>query len=549
MITAVGLITLMAFGAIIRAKGFTSFDLWFDDAWAAAPARVSLSKAIHMVLTAPGYSLALREWIRADPVTTWWAQIPAFVLGVVAIPVAYLTARALQCARWSAAAVAVVVAVCPILVQYSTRVKEYPFDLLAACLLLVLAERARRAPTTRRLAWVAVASVATFFCSAGATPVMVGAWLALLVSGVARRATRRRALGWACGAAAGCAVVWALLLRTLPSVLNINWRRRGFLVDYRSLPRFERSVTIIAGGFIHGLFGYPVPWAFFHGRLGLHCVSAAAIGAVVLAVAVAVPVAQSWRRREVTAALAASLSVAVAIVLAAADKVPFGDGRTDEALYPAVLVCLVVAAELVVPWAARSLPRAVPRVAVAGALCAALVAGALTFGASHEATYPTISLRGLYQRLKPLLRPGEVVFVDTFNSFGWCYYQLTPCRFEVGGTPMWPQNFKPVAINNHHSAKHRAKPPLPPTVFIAMHYGIPLPELTAAQANATAIWYVGFTYGTYDVGAPQSLWNFPVKTYMTGLLHNDGWRAAIPTPTTQILGLHTYAILMVRPKR
>ena len=143
----VGVVALVALGAYTRAHGFTNLDLWFDDAWAAMPARVGLSDAVHMVLTAPGYGLAMRSWIRLDPATTWWAQLPAYVLGLARDPRRLRAGPlALRNPRWVAFGAAIVVTVSPLAVQYATRVKEYPFDLLAACALLALAERVRRAP-------------------------------------------------------------------------------------------------------------------------------------------------------------------------------------------------------------------------------------------------------------------------------------------------------------------------------------------------------------------------------------------------------------------
>jgi hypothetical protein len=201
-------------------------------------------------------------------------------------------------------------------------------------------------------------------------------------------------------------------------------------------------------------------------------------------------------------------------------------------VYPAFLVCLAAVAVAVTPHVARALPRLLrSRVAWSGVGAVAL-AGVTIFGLSHEAVYPTVSLRGVEARLPALERPGDVVFVDTFNSFGWCYYELSKCRFQVGGTPVWPQGFRPVSAT--------------PTVFIASHYGIPLPEFTAAQQRARRIWYVGYTYGTFDVGAGPSRARTPVLTYMTGLLGHDGWRPALGSRSTAIIGLNAYAVLYVR---
>jgi len=530
----VGLALLVVFGAVIRAHGFTSFDLWFDDAWAAAPARASISQAIHMGLTAPGYTLLIRSWIRIDPAATWWAQTPAFILGLLAIPAVWALLRWFRWPRWIAIGGAVVVAAGPLLVQYSTRVKEYPFDLLACCLLLFLAERFRRDRTSADLAWLAAASVAGVFCSASCATAVVGVWLAVAVMAAAHRALWPRFAIWAGVTGAGLLAVYALFLRKIPSVLNHNWRNRGYLVDYRSHVAFERTVTMVLGGFIHAFIGYPVPHDFFGAAGGLHAASVAIIGLLVLAVAIGVPVLASVRSRSVEAALPAALVLCVAGILVVLDLVPLGDGRTDEVLYPALLVCLGSIAAMLDARVRPAVSASSARRATAVGAAVAVLAAALTFGAFHRAQYPTLNLRGLAQRLAPLERPGDVVFVDTFNSFAWCYYGLSPCRFQVGGLPVWPQGFRPVSTS--------------PDAFIASHYGIPLPELTAAQAGARRIWYVGYTYGTYDVGGNPLFADFPTSTYMTGLLHLEGWHPATPSAkaTTFLGGLHVYAQLYVR---
>jgi hypothetical protein len=529
-----GVVGLLALGALTRAHGFTSLDLWFDDAWAAMPARVGLGDAVHMVLTAPGYGLAMRSWIRLDPATTWWAQLPAYVLGLGAIPAVYALARWMRNPRWLAFAAALVVTVSPLAVQYATRVKEYPFDLLAACALLALCELVRRSPSGRRLSLLAVASVIAFFVSAGSAPVVAGVWLALGVALLGQRQWRRPfAIGFGV-VALGVLAVWVAFLRALPGVLNFNWRRRGFLVDYRSFSLAERSISLIFGGFVHAALGYPVPVTFYRSARGVHDVGALLVGVAVLGVAIAVPIVASVRQRLVaTPELAAALSLLVAIALSVADRVPLGDGRTDEVLYPSLLLCLAAVIRAATPALRRWSGSGAPARAMATATAVVLLAASVVFGVAHTAVYPTISLRGVHRELRPLERPGDVVFVDTFNSFGWCYYALSPCRIQVGGTPVWPQGFRPVST-------------APATTFIASHYGIPLPEFTAAQAGARRIWYVGYTYGTFDVGSSPSRYNLPVvPTYFTGLLHADGWVRKYGLGT-QVLGVHAYAVLYVR---
>ncbi len=530
-VALVVLVGICGLGAAIRAHGFTSFDLWFDDAWAATPARVGWSQAVHMVLTAPGYGLALRLWLRLDPTTTWFTQLPAFVLGLAAIPAVYGLLRWLRTPRVVALLFALVTSVGPILVQYSTRLKEYPFDLLAACLVLALAERARRAPDARNLGLLAGTSVLVFLISAGSAAILVGAWAALALLACRDRQKRRTFALALTAMAAGCIVVWAVLLRSLPTSLSFNWRRRGFLLDARTFGQFERSVSLIFGGFVHGVFAVPVAPTFFRSQGGLHAPLATVLGVLLFAVAIGVPVATSLVRREVHPSLAAALGLVVAIGLALLDKVPLGDGRTDEALYPALFVCLAAVAQLATPRLGRLVRDDAIRRTAAGALALAIGAGAVDFGVSHPSIYPTISLRGLDAKLKVLERPGEVVFIDTFNSFGWCYYDPSICRIQVRGRPLWPQGFRPVSLS--------------PEVYVSTQYANPGADFTSAQARATKIWYVGFTYGTFDVGAGSSKWKEPVSTYMLGRLQLDGWRPA-SGPATFVSGVHCYAQLYVR---
>jgi hypothetical protein len=360
-------------------------------------------------------------------------------------------------------------------------------------------------------------------------------WITLLFALYRDARSRRYLAVWGTATVVGCFAVWVAFLRHIPPVLTFNWRRRGYLMDYRSFSSAERSASLIFGGFFHAVSGYPVPVTYFGPARGLHAPSVAVFGLLVLGLAIGVPFVGSIRRRRVAPALPAAVTLLLAVILAVAGRVPLGDGRTDEVLYPALLVCLAAVVTAAAPRA-RTAIRSEPAARIVGAAVAAsLLCGAVVFGVAHQAKYPTISLRGVEAGLDRLERPGDVVFVDTFNSFGWCYYGLSACRTQIGGTPPWPQGFRPVSID--------------PSVFIASHYGIPMPELAAAQRRATRIWYVGFTYGTFDVGADPIRYRLGVPTYMSGLLHSFGWRPAPSSTATAIFSVHAYAILYVRSPR
>ena len=129
-VEAVLIVALCGLGLAMRVSGLTSRDPWFDDAWAALPAHVPLGDALRMVVTTPLYALGLREWIILGPTDTWWAQLPALVLGVLGIAAIYLLVRAHRFSPLAGFVAAAVIAAGPITVNYSTRLKEYSADLL-----------------------------------------------------------------------------------------------------------------------------------------------------------------------------------------------------------------------------------------------------------------------------------------------------------------------------------------------------------------------------------------------------------------------------------
>jgi hypothetical protein len=525
------LVALVCFGGLLRAHGFTSKDLWFDDAWVAAATKLSATQLLHVGLAAPGYTFLLRGWVAMDPTSTFWLQLPAFVLGVLAIPAIWLLLRWMRMGRWIAVGGALLVTVMPILVQYSTRLKEYPFDFLAACVLLGVYEGLRSEPSRRRLAMLGVASSVAVLVSAGCLVVVAAIWGLVLVTTL--RTFRWVVVVWGAVVAASGLVTWLVFVRSLPPSLHTYWRVRGYLFDFHSLATAEKSVSLGFGGFLHEAFGVPASPSFFRYSDGLHSTPLTVAGVACVAVLVGVPIVASVRARAVTPALPSALVLALAVVLAVVSLVPFGDGRTDEVLYPAMIVCLASIARLVATrLAATRLPAARLKAgAAAGAVVFAI--GVLLFGALHPADYPSIDLRGVSGQLDGQLRPGERVFVSTFDSFGWCYYRLSPCTVVLDGSPRWIQGFRPVSTD--------------PAVFIAPKYQSVLPQMLAAMHGTKPIWYVGFTYGTYDVASKSSAQDQPVVTQMLRVLARHGWRLAPAGRATpnRLDAPHTFAWLFV----
>jgi Dolichyl-phosphate-mannose-protein mannosyltransferase len=509
-------LVVCALGTVVRVPGLTSRDLWFDDAWAALPAHVPLRDAVHMLVTTPLYTLALREWLLVGPSDTWWAQLPALVLGVAGIAAVYALVRAHGLPRLGAAAAAAVIAAGPVAITYSTRVKEYPADLVASCLVLWLAERWRRDPSARGLVALGAVGVGAIWTSASTAAVVGGA--AALVVAVAWGAPRwRRPAAALVGALGlGAAVLWLVVLRHLPPTLRANWKVKGFLFAYRDAHHVAFAFEQTFAGLAHGLFGAPVAYTFDVYPLRAAVLALAAATAVVLAVLVAAPLVAVVRRRgrAVGPLVAAAAALALAVLGTLLELAPLGDGRTDEALYPPMLLLAVGGATWLArrPWA-----RAASR--TAGQVVVAVVVGvaAIAFGLSHRAAYPPTGLTTVMANLRPQLRPGDVVVLDGYESFTWADEHLGRWNvsFAQHAVP-WPMGFH-VASRSAH-------------VVLSSNYLQPDLEIATLQRRAHRVWFVGPTVGGYSTTAPPDLWGLllptPTKLVFLGTpAHPSRWHA------------------------
>jgi hypothetical protein len=516
----VALAVLVGFAAWTRASGFSGGSLWFDDAWTALPARVPLSTALRMVTTAPGYTVGLRGWLRLHPRATWWAQLPAFVAGlggVVAVlgllryhrvwpPLAYLGA--------------LVVAASPVAIAYSTRVKQFGLDLLAACLVLYLLERWRRQPGGRAAALLATACAASLLVSATTLVVVVPVAVVAALHGAVARERRRDAAVVAGSALGALVVVWAVWLRHLSPRLDVGWRTRGYLLTTTSVHRAAFSLEAMGTGLLHYLLAVPT------GRHGGTAITAAGVAlalcaAAVLAALVVPPlVALASARGLPGPRTAPALTVVLAVALALAARSPFGAGRTDEVLYPALLVLAAVPLT-------RLVERASPRVRRAAvATCVAAAIGLVAVGSSHRAAYPTTYLRPLAAELRHHVRPGELVVVDPWLTFTWAYDGITPTAVSFAPTPFpWSQGFHVVSLRR--------------TVVISENYFFAGRSYSRLSRRARRLWYVAATLGRQSglEGVPSR----QLKTVNYLYLRQLGWQ-----PSGRYLtASHTEAILLV----
>ena len=484
---------LCAVGVALRVTGLTGQDLWFDDAWAALPAHVSLGDALHMVVTTPLYTLSLRQWIILGPHDTWFAQLPALVLGVAGIAAVYALIVSLGFSRLAAFAAGAAVMAGPVTIEYSTRLKEYPSDLLCACLVLWLADRWRRDPSTQRLVQLGVVAVACLWISASTAAVVGGAAAMVVAVAWGRRELRAPAAALVGALALGSAGLWAVFLRHVPSQLRANWRTHGFLFGYSSGHHLAYTFQQTFSGLSHGLVGLPIPWTSSASALRALPMALAIATVIVLVAIVEPPIAEAVRARgrRVGATFAAAASVTLAVLGTLSGLSPLGDGRTDEVLYPSLLVLVVsVATWLTTRATASSRMRGAARVATA----CVVVAGALLFGAAHVGEYPPTGLSEVLAGVSRQLLFKDVVVIDGYEAFTYADDSaagLWRVSFAPTEVP-WPMGFHVVSLDA--------------TYAISTNYLQSDPQIEGLFKRTHRVWYVGPTIGGYSTAAPTSIW-------------------------------------------
>ena len=508
------------FGAAVRATGFSRHDLWFDDAWVAVPARVPLRDAIHLVNTTPLFSLFMRSWIQLWQNNTWWAQLPAYIAGLLAIVAVYRLLRFFHQSETLALLAAGVIAVSPIVVDYSTRLKQYNLDILFACGLLVLFEKWRREGTARRAIHVGLLGAVSLLTT-GSTIVIIAPMLGLMVLTSIRDRTRRLgAIVASGGIIVTFALEWAVWLSHLSHGLFVGWRNRGYLLDLRSTHRFWFSLQTMGSQFFHWMIDLPTghrPDPDKHvTNLGLTM----AILAALFFLAVIIPSLYALVRRPLALprpTTAAALSVAFAIALGLAGKSPFGGGRTDEVLYPGLL--LLTAALITWTTSKQQLSRTV-RMGLTSLCCVALT----LVGVRNTATYPSINLRDPVAQMQTVRQPNDWVIVDPWLGFTWAAAGLSDTgisrKMDMFG---WSQGY-------YITGDQR-------TIF-SSNYFFPSWEYPYLHDHSRRLWYV----------AETGSWAWPKtdptdKPYMTRNLADllkRGWVQTGPTFT----GDHVQIFLM-----
>ena len=514
---------IVVYGAVLRSKGFTRRDLWFDDAWVMAPARIPFGRAIHLVNTTPGFSVFMWAWNHLYPQHTWFLQLPIFVTSVAAIVVLYWALRQFDLWRPLPLVGALLLAVAPILTMYATHLKQYNDDTIVACVALVLAERWRRQPSRRLAIQIALLSVTALFFSASTYLAIVPLVAIAAHTAFTQRAHLRAVLLFGGAAVASLAVVWVVWLRHLSNGMIVGWTTRGYLMDYSTWHSRAFSIQTMGTQFLHYLVSMPVGHKpdpvhrVTNLGLTLGCLFFLALGALLL----------RWLgplirhpRRALGVGATASATIALSVLMAFARHDPFGGGRTDEVLYPAFL--LVVS--LLVTALVRRLPGARAR-RVAALVVAVVVVSLPWMGWDHRVDYPGNSLRSLVTRMEQLRHPTDAVVVDPWMSFTWMADGLPNAAISQDPSQFpWSQGFHVVGTGGN--------------LLFNENYFMPSYYFQFIKKYTHRVWYVtersGGRWPNADDGDPL----VNSKSYQWFI--QNGWSLS----PTVLFGPHTAIVLL-----
>jgi hypothetical protein len=275
--------------------------------------------------------------------------------------------------------------------------------------------------------------------SASEGPALAGLWLALLVLTARARPYPWRVAVGAVATAAGCVLVDAVLYRHLSHGPTRYWILNGGFIEHHSLGDVASTTNTSTWNLLEGLFGFP---AFGPGlRIAIVL---AWLALSVLAVA-----------RRPSPMLGPALVVVAGFAASATKVAPLGTGRTDEYLYPPLLLLLAAGATEVAalvglrkrPSPAGARRRWLVRVAAVTVGVAALVgSGTLVVHANREApAYPGVDVPALASAIRAHEQPGDHVFVSELMRYPWALYE-DPHLHLVFGTE-WATGFTVISTD------------------------------------------------------------------------------------------------------
>lgn len=437
-------------GAIaLRARPIAPHSLWIDDAW------VSLLWKVHTVhdvrrisVASPGFVVGLKAWFAVAGFSALRAQMPAFVFGVLAAPVIYVAARSWQLRRPAALLAAGLVLTSPMHIRYSSRVKAFTLESLAAAVVLIVANRLLSHPD-RRARWYAfgAAAVVATMLSAPLVIVVLPGFVAGFVA--ARREGKLPRAGIETTAAFGAfGLAWYVFAIHDAIDKNLVAYWRNYYISHDSVGDFFSSalhdLTRLARGFT------PLPTA-------------------VTLIALAVCLAFATTRRPDRAVLLFG-PLFVAAVLAILERNPLGGGRTDIYLYASLTIALAYGADALL----THLPSP------AGTTVAVVVVALLSIITLPVPTYPKENLRPMLAVVKKNAGPSDVIVLYPKARFAAALYSNWPFHLSTPAPGISVTTPFDVVIDK---ANVLVPPDVSPVQFDA--------TVKAAADRTRRIWYIG----------------------------------------------------------
>jgi hypothetical protein len=437
----IAVVALAVVAWLARWGSLPSDGLWFDDSWVAAGAMLGSPGDLLSVGSGhPGFTAVLMAVDRLGSGDLVYLGVPSLVFGVLVAPALYLGLRSFGYERAISTILSAALAVAPIPILYSGRVKGYTLDtlvvLLVAIVLPVLARTTWRWPVAA--AWtVAAIGVGTFsgytlLASAGAGLILVlhpAGDRPVRLAAVSVQAAVQSAYLVVAQSKSDLAGIEEVMETAYDAHLSFSWNPLTFGNEVLEHVRRLAEVFPLSPG---------------DNRWWL------ALGAVLAMAGLVVGALKGTRHSETVAARYLLLLVVVAASGSLADRFPFGPsnerplsagGRHALWMVPALAVGLAAVAHRARRLAGRSGParRRLDAVVVAAAMVI-VVAG---YEPAPEAPFPGSASAARF--IDASIGPDDMAIVTNTSTFAYAISTSTPVGVEA--TPDHQVGFTPAYLD------------------------------------------------------------------------------------------------------
>lgn len=396
-------------GVVLRLPEMNPSSIWLDDAWVALSSRLPWSAIDDVGLTSLGFTALVKLVGSAFGPSSLAFQILPFVFGMAA-PIAGFLALRRRISPYAAAVIALMISVSPVVVTYSTRVKQYTFDTFATAVLIGLALSVMDEPRNRsRWARFVITAIIASVVSSIMFVIVAGCSIAIGAKVLAHHRTALpETLRWGAAIGAFAGLYWVLVLseNVNPSVRQY-WAGRYVATDEGFTGFLDDVVR-----FTEITFSTAVPFP-----------SATVAWSIFGASALLLLVRKWW-------VLVLGLSpYLITVLLSVFELAPLGGGRTDSHLMVAIFIVVGFALDELIRLTRSILPRA----PIAADL---VLTGALTvlvlFSADYAIAYPDEDIRPLVESLEAQRAPSDGVLL--YYGAVWSYGLYTEADVALAET-------------------------------------------------------------------------------------------------------------------